>query len=118
MASFLAPLLNGRLLDWNFRRVAAQAGITVDKQRAQSMMDFPVERARVPIALPMAVIGAAALICYGWVVEIDGPLAAALVLQFVIGLSVTGCFQVMNVMIVDYRAWYPVSTLYFTRKRN
>ena len=57
MASFLAPLLNGPLLDWNFRRVAAQAGITVDKQRAQSMTDFPVERARVPIALPMAVIG-------------------------------------------------------------
>jgi len=103
VASFLAPLLSGWLLDWNFQRVASNAGISINKKRAQSMTDFPLEKARLIIALPMAVLGALALLCYGWVLEVNGPLAAALVLQFVIGISVTGAFQVMNVVIVDYR---------------
>lgn len=106
VASFLAPLLTGWLLDWNFQRVASNAGIIINKNRAQSMKDFPLEKARLIIALPMAVLGALALLCYGWVLEVNGPLAAALVLQFVIGISVTGAFQVMNVVIVDYRESY------------
>jgi hypothetical protein len=118
-SSFLAPLLTGRLLDWNFKRVALKAGISIDKRRAQSMIDFPLESARLIIALPMAVLGAAALLCYGWVLEIDGPLSAALVLQFVIGLSVTGAFQVMNVLIVDYRElFFPTFTLPFSKGRS
>lgn len=107
VASFLAPLLSGRLLDWNFQRVALKAGISIEKKHAQSMADFPFEKARLIIALPLAILGAAALLCYGWVLEVDGPLAAALVLHFVIGLSVTGAFQVMNVVIVDYRKSLP-----------
>lgn len=83
--------------------MALNAGISINKNRAQSMKDFPLEKARLIIALPMAVLGALALLCYGWVLEVNGPLAAALVLQFVIGISVTGAFQVMNVVIVDYR---------------
>ncbi|KAF2704750.1 putative MFS transporter [Pleomassaria siparia CBS 279.74] len=103
---FLAPLLSGWLLDWNFHRVALKSGISIDDKRSQSMADFQIERARLIIALPMAVLGAAALLCYGWVLEIDRPLSAVLVLQFVIGLSVTGAFKVMNVVIVDYRKFF------------
>lgn len=107
VASFLAPLINGRLLDWNFRRVAKRAGIVVDKHKVQSIKDFPLELARLPIALPQAIIGSASLLAYGWVMQVNGPLSAALVLQFVIGLSVTGCFQVMNLMVVDYHPQSP-----------
>ncbi|KAH7399691.1 major facilitator superfamily domain-containing protein [Pyrenochaeta sp. MPI-SDFR-AT-0127] len=108
-ASFLAPLLTGLLLDWNFQRVALAVGISVERKRTQSMATFPIEKARMTIALPMAVMGALALLCYGWVLEVNGPLAAALVLQFVIGLSVTGAFQVMNVVIVDYHPQNPAT---------
>lgn len=115
VAGFVSPLINGRLLDWNFRRVAARAGIAIDTKRGNSMRDFPLEEARVPVALPMALLGGVALICYGWVLEKNANLAAALVLQFIIGLTVTGCFQVLNVMIVDY---YPNSPATATAANN
>jgi predicted MFS family arabinose efflux permease len=115
VASFLAPLINGRLLDWNFERVAARAGITLDKQRAQNLVQFPLELARLPIAMPMAIIGAMAMLCYGWVMEVEGPLAAALVLQFIIGLTMTGCFQTMNVIIVDYCKCPPFLQAFYWR---
>ncbi|KAF2849810.1 MFS general substrate transporter [Plenodomus tracheiphilus IPT5] len=109
VANFLAPLLSGWLLDWNFQRVALNAGIRINKKCAQSMADFPLEKARLIIALTMAVLGALALLCYGWVLEVNRPLAAALLLQFVIGISVTGAFQVMNVVIVDYHPKTPAT---------
>ncbi|KAJ8104902.1 hypothetical protein OPT61_g10504 [Boeremia exigua] len=109
VASFLAPLLSGWLLDWNFQRVAADAGISISNKRAQSMAEFPLEKARLVVALPIAGAGAPVLLCYGWVLQVDGPLAAALVLQFVIGICVTGAFQVMNVVIVDYHPTNPAT---------
>ncbi|KAM3065309.1 hypothetical protein ACMFMG_004307 [Clarireedia jacksonii] len=109
VASFLAPLLNGPFLDWNFARVAALSGFKVEHRAAQSMIDFPLEQARVPIALCLAIVGSASLLCYGWTMEVEGPLPAALALQFIIGLTVTGCFQVMNVLIVDYHPANPAT---------
>lgn len=103
---FLAPVVNGPLLDWRFRRVAFHAGIPVDKKRGNSMRDFPLERARVPVAWPMAAIGACATIAYGWAIEYNAPLAAPLVLQFIIGLTFTASSNVSSTMLVDY---YPAS---------
>lgn len=107
VASFLAPIINGRLLDWNFHRIASNIGMPIDKTKAHEIADFPLEDARISIALPQALLGAICLLCYGWVVEVNGPLAAALVLQFFIGIFITGCFQVCNVMVVDLSK-YPI----------
>lgn len=111
VASFLAPLINGPLLDWNFQRVAELNGIIIDRHRAQDITKFPLERARFPVALPMSVLGAASLFSYGWAVQAHAPLAVALVLQFIIGITVTGCFQVMNVVVVDYCQLSPHRTI-------
>ena len=112
---FIAPILNGRLLDWNFRRVAKQAGIPVDKKKQNTMRGFPIERARFQVALPLVIIGNAALLCYGWVVEVEAPLPAPLVLTFITGLTITGSFNVMSVTLVDY---YPSSPSTATAANN
>lgn len=98
----IAPVMNGRLLDWNFRRLARKAGIVVDRKRATQLKDFPLEKARIDIAWPLMLIGAAAVLCYGWVLEVETNLAVPLVLQFIIGVALTGAFNVMSVMLVDY----------------
>jgi MFS family permease len=103
IASFLAPLMNGILLDWNFRRVARHAGIIIEGGHTQDIDEFPLELARFPVALPMGIAGAILLISYGWALELEAHLAVLLVLQFFIGLTIAGCFQVINVVIVDYR---------------
>lgn len=90
VASFLVHLLTGHVLDWNFQLVALGGGIIVDRKRTRSLAAFLIDKTRLILALPMAALGVLALLCYGWVLEIQGPLASALVLQFVSGLVVIG----------------------------
>lgn len=115
VGSFLAPVINGRVLDWNFRRVARQYGIAVDKKRATELKDFPLEQARITVALPLVLVGAAAMLVYGWVLQAETSLAVPLVLQFIIGICLTGSFNVMSVMLVDN---YPSSPSTATAANN
>ena len=60
---FIAPGLgtplgawaNGYLVDGNFRRIAAQQGLPVISRGKQNLSNFPIEKARLQIALPMLV---------------------------------------------------------------
>ncbi|OCL11386.1 MFS general substrate transporter [Glonium stellatum] len=110
-----APITCGRLMDWNYRRVAKKAGITIDRKRGDNLKDFPLERARIQVAVPLLIFGDAALLCYGWVMHLDTSLAAPMVLQFIIGLSLTGAFNCMSVMLVDF---YPLSPSTATAANN
>lgn len=112
---FLAPIINGCLLDWNFRRVARAHNITIRKGRTNDLRRFPLEKARVPIALPLVLVGDAALLCYGWVMEVNASLAVPLVLQFIMGITLSGGFNVMSVMLVDY---YPMKPSTATAANN
>lgn len=67
VGTFLASLLNGRILDWRFRRVAKSLGIKIVQGKTTDTRHFPLERARMPIALILILIGNSALLCYGWV---------------------------------------------------
>lgn len=101
VGAFLAPLMNGKLLDRNFRVTAKKVGMEhlVDKKRATNLKDFPLEQARIYVALPLVLIGNICLLVYGWVLEVNANLAAPLVLHFILGLTLTGSFNVMNVRI-------------------
>ena len=112
---FIAPIAFGRLLDWNFRRIARQAGIPLDRGKATEMRDFPLEKARIQVTWPLVAVGDACLLCYGWVLERDAHLAAPLVLQFVMGLTLTGAFNCNGVMLVDL---YPLSPSTATAANN
>lgn len=112
---FLAPVMNGKLLDWNFRRLAAQSGVPLDRKKATDLRDFPLEKARIQVAWPLVAVGDACLLCYGWVMQANAPLAAPLVLQFIMGLTLTGAFNAMSVMLVDL---YPLSPATATAANN
>lgn len=103
---FIAPVAFGRLLDWNFRRLAKKMGMPIDRKRATDLKDFPLEKARVQVTWPLVAVGDAALLCYGWTLEQNANLAAPLVLQFIMGLTLTGAFNCNSVMLVDL---YPLS---------
>lgn len=51
----LSAWANGHLVDWNFRRIAAKEGVPVLKGAKQSLSNYPIEKARLQIALPMLV---------------------------------------------------------------
>jgi MFS family permease len=111
-----APLINGRLMDWNYARIAAKHGFKVDKKRGDILTGaFPIERARFEVAAPMIALGAAAVLAYGWAMQAEAPLAVPLVLQFIMGIALNGGFQAMSVVLVDM---YPQSPSTATAANN
>lgn len=115
VGALVAPLTSGRLMDWNYRRLAKKLGFRIDRKRDDDTRSFPLERARLEVAGPMLVIGTAATLCYGWVLEVEASLAAPLVMHFLIGLFLTGAFNCMSVMLIDY---YPLSPSTATAANN
>lgn len=112
---FLAPTLTGRLMDWNFRRIAKRIGYHIQKGKANDLRTFPIERCRIEVALPLTFIGDAAILCYGWVMQVETNLAAPLILMFFQGLTLTGAFNALSVMLVDL---YPLSPATATAANN
>jgi len=97
----LSALIQGRFVDWNFRRHATRLGIPITKGRQQVLKDFPIEAARLEIAIPMLYTSICLLIGYGWAIEYNAHLAAPLILLFFVALSLSGSFNVMSTLIVD-----------------
>ncbi|KAF2805692.1 MFS general substrate transporter [Mytilinidion resinicola] len=110
-----APLTCGRLMDWNYRRLAKKAGVTIDRKRGDDLKKIPIERARIQVAIPLVYLGNAALLCYGWVVEVETSLAVPLVLHFIMGIGLSGAFNCMSVLLVDF---YPLSPATATAANN
>lgn len=115
VGAMVAPMTAGKLMDWNFRRVAKKGGFPIDRKRGNDLKDFPLEQARLYVAIPMLIVGTAATLCYGWIMQVEPSLAAPLVMQFLIGLFLTGAFNCMSVMLVDY---YPLSPATATAANN
>ena len=113
----VASIATGKLMDWNFARIARKRDHTSDAVSTllDGLQDFPLEKARVQVVWPLLYIGVAATLCYGWVLEKAAPLAAPLILQFVIGLCFTGVFDVMSTLFVDL---YPQSPATATAANN
>ncbi|KAF2637483.1 MFS general substrate transporter [Massarina eburnea CBS 473.64] len=113
--AMFAPMTSGKLMDFNYRRLARKGGFPIDKKRGNDMKDFPLEKARLQVAAPQLLIGTAAVLCYGWILEKEPSLAAPLAMHFLIGLCLTGAFNCMSVMLVDY---YPLSPATATAANN
>ncbi|OLN81199.1 Quinidine resistance protein 2-like protein 3 [Colletotrichum chlorophyti] len=97
----VASLGQGYVLDWNYRRIARKIGFTIDRRRGDDLSKFPIEEARLQPVYPAVAVGLVAVVAYGWVLHLETSVAAPLVLQSVIGLTITGSFSIMNTLIVD-----------------
>lgn len=111
----LASVVVGHLMDMNYKRIAKRVGITIDIKRGEDMRNFPIELARIQVIWAILYPGIAAILCYGWALQREVNLAVPLVLIFIIGLSLTGTFNVVTVMLVDL---YPTSPATATAASN
>ena len=80
-------------MDMNYKRVAKNAGFRIDIKRGDDMRSFPLEKARIQVFIIPLYFGIAAILAWGWALERNAPLAAPLVLSFIIGLCLTGSFN-------------------------
>ncbi|KAL9115139.1 MAG: hypothetical protein Q9227_000933 [Pyrenula ochraceoflavens] len=111
----LAALVNGQLLDRNFKRIAKKLDFPIDNKRQSDLRNFPIERARLQIALPMLYLACACILAHGWILDRNGPLAAVLVILFICGCSLTCAFNVTSTLIVDF---YPQTSATATAANN
>lgn len=106
VGSLLAAFPQGRVVDWNYRRWARRLGFPLQKTKQTDLTNFPIERARLELALPLLLIEAASIITFGWVTDYETNLAGPLILLLVIAFSSCASYNAMSILIVDV---YPES---------
>lgn len=101
VGGIVSAFTTGKAVDWNYRRHAKRNGFPLVKNRQQDLTEFPLERARLEIALPLFYLGALGVLGYGWVMDKHVSLAAPIILLFIMGYGLTAAFQVLNILMVD-----------------
>jgi multidrug resistance protein len=101
VGAMLSAAVLSRLVDWNYRRLAVKHEFPVTYTRQLKFGGFPIEKARLQIALPMVWAASAAVLAYGWVLHRGVHLAGPLVLLVVIGFANTGTVNIMTTLALD-----------------
>ena len=110
--------ITGRVIDWNFTRIAKQLGIEIDKGKRTKLENFPIEKARLQVAIPLVFICAAVFMAYGWVMQKVGDtghrqpittLAGPIVLLFFNAFCISGFFVCVSALLVDSHPQSPAA---------
>ena len=99
--SMLAGLVRGRIIDANYKAHAKRLDFPLDYNRRVDLADFPIERARLEVAIPTLAVGTAFFIGFGWMVQAHVHLAGPLIFLFVIGFCVSASLNTVSVLLVD-----------------
>jgi MFS family permease len=97
----IGSYFTGKLMDHNYRAVARQIGMTVDKRSGDDLLKFPIERARTRYSYVMLVISTATMLGYGWSIQKHAHPAIPLILQFMQGFWGTYGYTTFSTLLVD-----------------
>lgn len=102
----------GKLADWNFRRLARQVGVDVQRnqQTKGDLQKIPLEKVRLQIVFPALYLCCLFLVGYSWVVAYKVHIAAPLVFLFFLGNSMIGATNILGALIMDIQAYQPGMT--------
>lgn len=103
----IGGFIAGKLMDTNYRHVAQEAGLPVDRVRGDDVGQFPIEKARSRGSIRILLVSMCVVVGYGWVVEERLHPAVPLVMQGYLGCKCTILLQVYSTLIVDV---FPNST--------
>ncbi|KAL1888949.1 hypothetical protein Sste5346_009216 [Sporothrix stenoceras] len=107
VGSVVGAVAVGRLLNWNYARVARSIGVSPDRKRGDDMRKFPIERARLDIMWPWTLLAVAMIIAWGWVVGAQNTnLAGPLIILFFGGAGLSGPISILTTLLVDL---YPMN---------
>ncbi|KAL9619131.1 MAG: hypothetical protein Q9160_006220 [Pyrenula sp. 1 TL-2023] len=111
IGSTLAMITNGKYdpVDRNYARHAKQLGMPLVKNRRQDLTNFPIERARIEIALPLIYGGCLFTIIYGWLLQAETNLAGPLIMLTFIGFAISATFKVISILNIDLAEGRPAT---------
>jgi len=99
--SLLAAFTQGRIIDWAYERECKRLGIKLVKSREQDLSNFPIEKARLQVALPMLVSSSVFTIAYGWILHYRTNVAGPCIMLFFMGYTLIASTQSISILIVD-----------------
>lgn len=101
IGSITSSFTTGRLLDWNYRRLAHKMKIPYQTKIQIDVSKFPVEKARLQVGLPIMVFTTIAVLGFGWTLKREVPSAVPIVFVFISGYGIMGTYQVLSVLMAD-----------------
>jgi MFS family permease len=99
--SLLAAFTQGKLIDWSYHREARRLGIKVVKSREQDLSNFPIEKARLQVAIPLLFACALFTVAYGWILHFRTNVAGPFIILFFLGYTLIASTQSISILIVD-----------------
>ncbi|KAJ5968836.1 hypothetical protein N7501_005084 [Penicillium viridicatum] len=115
LGATIASVINGKLLDFNYRRLAKQLNFPLTKNRQTDLRNFPIEKARLQLAFPLLALGSLSILVFGWFLNYGIHLAAPTCILFLMGLTLTGAFNTISTLLVDL---YPTQAAKSTAANN
>ncbi|ATY64082.1 Major facilitator superfamily transporter [Cordyceps militaris] len=103
----VTSVVQGYAQNWNYRRIANKVGF--DLKSKENGDKFPIERARLQLIYPSMLVGAAALIGYGWALQMETSVAVPLVMVFIIGMMIPTSLNMITTLMVDLFPEAPAS---------
>ena len=99
--SLLAAFVRGKIIDSRYKVHAKRSGMPLDFNRRVDLSNFPIERARLEVAIPTLALGSACIIGFGWMVQYKVNLSGPLIFLFVIGFCISASLNTVSVLLVD-----------------
>ena len=96
-----SALVMAKLIDWNFRRHERRLSLPSTVRKAQDLSDFPIEKARLELGLPLYLAAASLVIAYGWLLESHVSIAGPIVVLFATSFVLSASMQVLSTLMVD-----------------
>jgi MFS family permease len=111
LGGILATVSNGKWdpVDGNYRRYAKRLGMPLKKNKQQDLTNFPIERARLEVLLPLLYFSCVITPIYRWVLNAKVSVVSPLVLLFFLGFGLTGLFKVVQIIIIDISPGKPAT---------
>lgn len=101
VAALCAIFSQGKIVDLSYKCHALRLGMPVTRTKQTDLSKFPIEQARLEVALPMFAVQAVSTIGYGWVTHFNKNLSAPLIFLFVLTYSAASAFTVLSIFVVD-----------------
>ncbi|OJJ51207.1 hypothetical protein ASPZODRAFT_56161 [Penicilliopsis zonata CBS 506.65] len=101
LSSMIGAVVNGKFLDWSYKRLAKKHGMIIDRQHRQDLTHFPIETARLQMVFLWASVQSILLLPYGWALQYHANLAVPLVIQFIVGFCLVCTSNSLGTLLAD-----------------
>ncbi|KAK1974966.1 major facilitator superfamily domain-containing protein [Colletotrichum cereale] len=101
IGALVGALSRGYFIDANFRRHAAALGIVVAKNKKTDLTNFPIERARIEVAIPTIVLSTACTVGFGWMLHAGVHVSGPLIVLFPFGFCASASLNCIQALMID-----------------